>query len=447
MATKPKVKFEEIKRFEASLEPCTECGYCTFWCPLYQEEPAESSVARGKNVMIRKLLKGEVGYSEEFADALNRCMLCMTCAEHCPRKAQTPPVIIAARADKVKVKGIKFPYGFIYRQLLPRRTLFGNVVRGASWFQGIFLPKTEGTIRHLSMFLSALGEGRHIPQIAPKFLRQMVPIVNKPPAGVDTKMRIGFFSGCMTEYVFPELGKKTINFLTKNGVEVVVPRGQGCCGAPVFLGAGDFSTGRKFADKNVKVFEDFDYVVTDCATCASSLKEYPKFLANTPERKEAYTRFADKIHDITEFMVDVLKLPESAYKPSAEANGKRVTWHDPCHLNRYLGVREQPRKILKSIPGVEFVEMVRPEWCCGMSGTFSIYYYEQSKKIATKKMQTIKDTGADIVVTACPGCMIQLIDNTIRHKIPVKVMHLMELLDVDQVQPSPIKETATKVGA
>ena len=133
--------------------------------------------------------------------------------------------------------------------------------------------------------------------------------------------------------------------------------------------------------------------------------------------------------DITEFLVDVLKLPDSAYKVSAEAKGKKVSWHDPCHLNRYLGITEQPRQIIKSIPGIEFTEMVRPDWCCGMAGAFSLNYYDLSQKIADKKMSTIEDSGADIVATDCPGCQMQLIDNTIRHKLPVKVVHIMELLE------------------
>ncbi len=424
-----KTDFREIKRFEKDLELCMKCGFCTFWCPVYQEEFVESSVARGKDMMIRALVAGELEYTKEYAERLNKCTLCMACTANCPARVQIPPVIIAARADKVKAKGVGFPYNIIYRWLLPRRTLFGNVVRFASWFQGIFMPKTQGTIRHLSFFLSALGKGRHIPQIAPKFLRQMVPVVNKPPAGVDTKMRIGYFTGCMTDFVFPEVGKKIINFLTKNGVEVVMPKEQGCCGAPVFLGAGDFETGRKLADTNVKTFADFDYVVADCATCASAMKDYIKFLADTPVREEAYTKFADKIKDITVFLVDVLKLPASAYKASPEVKGKRVTWHDPCHLSRHMGVKEQPRQILKSIPGIEYVEMPDADRCCGMAGTFSIYFYELSKKIADKKMGGIATTGADIVVTACPGCEIQLIDSTTRHGTPVRVMHLMELLE------------------
>ena len=426
---KEKTQFTEIKRFSKDLELCMKCGFCAFWCPVYQEERVESSVARGKNVMIRALVAGELEFSKEFIDRLNKCTLCMTCTVNCPARVQIPSVIVAARADKVRAKGITFPYNIIYRWLLPQRRLFGNVVRFTSWFQGVFMPKTEGTIRHLSFFLSALGKGRHIPQIAPKFLRQMVPAMNKPPAGVDTKMRVGYFTGCMTDFVFPEVGRKIISFLNNNGVEVIVPKEQGCCGAPVFLGAGDFETGRKLADTNVKAFEDFDYVITDCATCASAMRDYVKFLPDTTERENAYAKFAGKIMDITQFLVDILKLPASAYRASAEFKGKRVTWHDPCHLSRHMGVREQPRQILRAMPDIEYIEMPDADRCCGMAGTFSINFYDLSKQIAKKKVGSINAAGADIVVTGCPGCEIQLIDSAIRNGTHVKIMHIMELLE------------------
>jgi len=427
MTTKP--KYAEIEKFRDALDSCTKCGFCMAGCPIYREEKIESSVARGKIMLIRAMLAGELNVTDEMAEQLNRCTLCMTCAQNCPAGTHVPTVITAARADKVKRKGVPFPYNVIFRWLLPRRRLFGWAVRLASWFQGIFLPKTEGTIRHLSMFLAALGKGRHIPQIAPKFLRESVPEVNKPPATIKTKYTIGYFTGCMTDFVFPELGKKIVNFLTKNGVEVIVPRGQGCCGAPVFLGAGDFATGRKMADANVKAFKDLDYIITDCATCASAMKDYAKFLADTEARKKTYTAFAGKIKDITEFLVDVVKLPPTAYKTAPEFKGKTVTWHEPCHLGRYLGVKEQPRKILRSLKDIKFVEMPDADRCCGMAGTFSIYFYDLSQKIAAKKAASIKSTGADIVVTDCPGCQIQLIDTLKRLKMPQEVRHIMELLE------------------
>jgi glycolate oxidase iron-sulfur subunit len=421
--------YENIEKFKSDLDTCTKCGFCMSDCPVYQEEKVESSVARGKIMLIRSLLSGELEVTDGMAEQLNRCTLCMTCAQNCPAGTHVPSIITAARADKVKRKGVPFPYNLIFRWLLPRRRLFGWVVRVVSWFQGVFMPKTEGTIRHLSLFLAALGKGRHIPQIAPKFLRQSVPEVNKPPAVVSVTCTVGYFTGCMTDFVFPELGRKIIRFLNNNGVEVIVPQGQGCCGAPVFLGAGDFATGRKMADANVKAFQDLDYVITDCATCASAMKDYAKFLADSEERKQKYTEFASKIKDITEFLVDVLKLPPSAYKVAPEFKGKTVTFHEPCHLGRYLGVKEQPRQILKSLKDIKYVELPDADRCCGMAGTFSVNYYELSKKIADKKAASIRTTGADIVVTDCPGCQIQLIDTAKRHGLPQQARHIMELFE------------------
>jgi glycolate oxidase iron-sulfur subunit len=423
------IKFDNLKEWESEINKCSTCGYCTYWCPIYQEDPREESVTRGKIAILKDLLTGKVKYTEQTAELVGRCLLCGTCLEHCTEKVSAPSVFLQARRDIVKEKGIKFPYNIVYQYILPRRRLFGNIAKIASWFQGVFLPKTEGTLRHLPLYLSALGEGRHIPSIAPKFLRQLVPEVNKPSVGVKTQMRIGYFMGCMNDFVYPESGKHIIEFLNRNGVEVIVPKGQGCCGAPVFIGAGDFETAKKIADKNVGVFNDLDYVICACATGTATMREYAKYLADTPERKMAYTKFGEKVKDINEFLVDILKLPSLAYQVAPEFKGKKVTWHDPCHLNRYVGVKVQPRQILKSLKNIDYIEMTRADWCCGMAGAFSLHYYELSQQINDKKMDTIAETGADIVVTGCPGCRVQLTDNAVRRKIPVRVMHIMDLIE------------------
>ncbi len=421
--------YPQIDRFKADLEKCTKCGFCMSNCPIYREEKVESSVARGKIMLIRALLEGELEPTAEMTKQLNKCTLCMSWVQNCPAGTQVPSVITVARADKVRYRGLSLPSRLVNRWLLPRRRLFGWVVRLVSWFQGIFLPRTEGTIRHLSFFLSALGKGRHVPQIAPKFLRQIIPEVNCPPDGVDVRYTVGYFTGCMTDFVFPEIGQKIIRFFNKNGIEVIVPQAQGCCGAPVYLGAGDFKTGRKMADANVRAFKGLDYVITDCATCASAMKDYIKFLADNDTRKHEYQEFAGKIKDVTEFLIDVVNLPTSAYSVAPEYKGKKVTWHEPCHLGRYLGVKEQPRRILKSVSDINYVEMSDADSCCGMAGTFSIYYYELSKKIADRKVVDIQSTGADIVVTDCPGCQIHLTDSLRRHGLPVQVKHIMELFE------------------
>lgn len=424
-----KVPFGNMKKWEGELDKCTTCGYCTFWCPIYQEDPRERSGTRGKLAVLKDLLAGEVDYNREAAEVIERCLLCGTCSEHCPEQVQAPNIILSARRDLARARGIKFPYNIVYRYLIPHRTIFGNVVRIASWFQRILFPKSKGTIRHLPLYLSALGKGRHIPSIAPKFLRTLVTETNKPPAGVETQMRVGYFMGCMNDFVFPNTGKHIIEFLTRNGVEVVVPKEQGCCGAPVFLGAGDVEAGRKLADTNVMAFENLDYVICGCATGTSTMREYALHLADSPERKETYARFGQKVKDINEFLVDILKLPSLAYRASPEVKGKKVTWHDPCHLNRYLGVREQPRQILRSIKDIEYVEMTRADWCCGMAGAFSLHYYELSQQIDDRKMETVRETGADILATGCPGCQVQLTDNALRHQLPIRVMHIMDLLE------------------
>jgi glycolate oxidase iron-sulfur subunit len=422
-------RLEQTKRVAEDLRRCIDCGNCTLWCPIYEEDRMEESVARGKHKMIRAMLAGEARYNEEFATLLSKCTLCKACTVHCPFEAQVQSTIIASRADRVNAEGISLSDKFVYQWLIPHRWLFGNVVRVASGLQWIFFPKAEDArIRHLPLFLSGLGKGRRIPSIASKFLRQQVPVTNRPPAGVTRKAKVGYFMGCATDFIFPHVGRKTIDFLTKNGVETIVPKEQGCCGAPVWLGRGDFETGRKIADNAVRAFTGVDYVLADCATCAGALKEYPKFLADTPERKKEYAQFADKVKDVSEFLVDVLKLPASAFVPADGVKGKKVTWHDPCHAVRYLGVKDQPRRILSSLPGVEFREMVGADRCCGMAGAFSLHYYDLSKKIGDKKAQRIKDTGADIVATACPGCMIQLTDSVKRNHLPQQVMHIMELL-------------------
>jgi glycolate oxidase iron-sulfur subunit len=420
--------FAEIEKIEKDTEQCMKCGFCSFVCPVYQEERIESGVARGKNELVKALLNGELEVNRDLADRLYKCTACMACTESCPAKAPIPRIVVAARADIARTLGMRFPYGFAYRHLLTNRNVLGNFLKFGRMFQSAFMPGTDGMLRHLPSLMSGMAKRKQIPAIAPKFLRRLVGEITKPPRGMKSVMRVGYFPGCMNEFVLPDIGKKTIDFLARHGVEVVMPHEQGCCGAAAFLGAGDFETGRKIADVNVAAFSDLDCIVTGCATCSCTLREYVHFLADTPERKEAYAAFAGKIKHISQFLVDVLELQASSYQTAADIKGKKLTWHDPCHLNRHLGIKEQPRRILKSLDDVNFIEMPSADRCCGMSGQFSLLYYELSRKIAAKKMDSIEASDADIVVTACPGCQFQLEETIARLKKPQRVMSLIEVL-------------------
>ena len=185
---------------------------------------------------------------------------------------------------------------------------------------------------------------------------------------------------------------------------------------------------RRIADSSLPAFTGLDYIITDCATCACTLREYQRFLPNTPERSEAYAYFASRVRHISQFITDDLGLQASAFETPAALKGKKLTWHDPCHLNRHLGAKEQPRRILKSLADTEFIEMRAADRCCGMGGQFSLLNYELSQKIGEKKIESIEETDADIVVTACPGCQFQLLDGIVRMKKRQKVMNQMEVI-------------------
>ena len=277
---------ENLTKFQDKVEQCMKCGFCMYFCPVYREIRTEPMVARGRNVLARELLEGEKYDWKHLEKRFSMCLTCNRCAQFCPAKVEVATITLAARADIVSETGLPLPKKLVFRNLLTKRGLFGKVLKAASKMQKI-LPRTEGKIRHLPQFLDAIGKGRQIPEIADTFLRDQVPEVSTPPNGVATKMRVAFFAGCATDYIFPDVGKKTIDFLTRHGVEVHFPKEQACCGMPVF-GSGDFETAREMADKNVAAFaklRDIEYIVTSCATCGSALKEgYLTYLANSPDR-------------------------------------------------------------------------------------------------------------------------------------------------------------------
>ncbi len=419
-------RLKNIQKFQADVEQCMKCGFCGYFCPIYREEREEKGLARGKDQLIRLALQGQQDLSKGFYQAIDNCLLCRTCVQYCPAKTRIDHAVTAARADYVAEKNLPLAKRIVFRHLLPHRRLFGVALRLASWLQGL-LPRGQGRFRHLPQFLSALGAGRAIPDIAPRFLRTILP--ERSPAAGTAKYRIGFFSGCATEYVFPEIGRMIVDVLRNLDCDVVFDRRQGCCGAPVYL-SGDFRTARKMAARNVQAFEDYDYVVTGCATCGSGLSEYPTYLADSPEQKECFERFAAKVMDFNAFVIDVLAADLGRLALKSRFHGKTVTWHDPCHLARYQEVRVQPRRILQALQGLRFVEMPDADRCCGLGGSFSITHYDVSRKIADHKVDAIVACAADAVVTACPGCMIQLRDALARRKAAVEVLHIGELFTV-----------------
>lgn len=424
---------QNVLRFvEEEMRKCMKCGNCQAVCPVYKETKTESNVARGKIQLAESVLKGELEVTSEFGDKMFKCLLCKTCMSKCPCGVQVDKIIMAAREEIARKKGLHPVKKAIFR-ILKNPGLFDFAINTGGRFQGLLFKKNSDGIGARPRFPVGLDMKRVIPGIKKKSLKNQLPEVIPAAKGTQVPVidgkpikRVAFYTGCTINHMFTGVGKSVVNVLTSNGIEVVLPRRQHCCGTPVYA-HGDTKTAREMALSNIEVFENagVDAIVIACGTCTSAWKHYyPEWLKDTPDASRA-VQAKDKTFEITEFL---LKL-ENVMSLAGEVDMK-VTYHDSCHLTRELGIKNQPRELLKNIPGVEFIEMKNPDRCCGGAGSFSLMYYDVSLGILEKKMGDVKRTGADYLLTGCSGCRMQLLDGTARFDAGVMVLHPVEVLDM-----------------
>jgi glycolate oxidase iron-sulfur subunit len=404
-------------------EKCVRCGICQSVCPVFAEIQKEAAVARGKVSLIQKILSGEAGYSQKMSTYLLQCLGCGACSENCPNGVRADELILAARALMVEKRGLSLPKWLILRKILNSVYLLPMLLKTGSLLQGLILkriPKESGL--HLRFSLPYLNKDRFIPSIATPFFLDRYP---NEVGAEDTKKRIGLFSGCSINYLFPSIGESTLRLLTRNHFSVSLPKEQTCCGLPAY-GSGDIETAKSLARRNIETFAHSDQIIVPCASCFYFLREgYSKFF---PDDEEVKT-FSQKIVEPSTFFLSLIEPPPQGERPLGPDKKFRVTFHDPCHLRRGMKIFQEPRRLLQSLPGVEFAEMKRPDRCCGMAGSFNLIYYNLSKKILRHKLDDIEATKADYVVTTCMGCMIQLQDGIHQRKMNTKAIHFIDLLD------------------
>jgi glycolate oxidase iron-sulfur subunit len=407
-------------------EKCSRCGACATHCPVFRELQRETYSSRGKTEVAKALLEGTLPYSEYTEDLFSKCLLCLTCKANCPAGVDQGKLVLGIRAELARRRGLPLSKKIAFKYLLKNRSLFEKALKAFSYLQMFTPPKGDGQLRHLPFFLSAFGKGRLIPDLSKTPLRKEFPEVISPSTG-PAKMRVGFFSGCFIDFVDPAIGRSLIRVLGRHGVEVIFPKKQTCCGIPVFM-SGDLENGLDLLKINLEAFAPYemDAVIVGCATCGTALKESYKILVEGESRewKDRVDAFSAKVMDISEFLIQKIQLNKAERK-----SPQKVTYHDPCHLNRSQGVTAQPRQVLKNLSGVTLVEMREPQRCCGGGGSFSFYNYELSKQISQKKVEDIKATEASVVVTGCPGCMLQLRDQLGQKNSPVEVKHLIQIVD------------------
>jgi glycolate oxidase iron-sulfur subunit len=418
-----------MRDLEAQLAACMRCGLCQAVCPLFAETGREADVARGKLALLDGLAREILNNPQGVQDHLSRCLLCGSCAANCPSGVRVLDIFIKARAILAGYLGLPPLKKILFRGLLRRPAWFNRILAWGARFQGIFIKPVDDLLgSSCARFTSPLLADRHFRPLAPVPWHRRVP--QRHPAAGASGLRVAFFVGCLIDKIFPQVGDAALTALEHHGVGVYLPPGQGCCGLPALSG-GDPRTFTELVRLNLSLLEErsasWDYLVTACATCCATIKQlWPLML---PEAGSAVVArlnaLAARTLDINQFLVDKVGMGTPA---AAGADGRlAVTYHDPCHLKKSLGVAAQPRALLRANPGYILQEMPEADWCCGCGGSFTLQHYETSAAIGQRKRDHIAASHCRVVATSCPACMLQITDMASQAGLRVQVRHAVEI--------------------
>jgi len=401
---------------------CMKCGFCMSTCPVYRSDLTETHVARGRNLLIREVAEGKREPDAGYRNALSCCLLCRRCEAVCPARVPSTEINLAARSELAAGGGLTLSQKIIHRLISKHRSAVARILGLSAILPGVRLTERGGKpLRHLADLALVLAGKVSLPRFSASFLSNRVPRRTPAAAGVAYRGRVAFFPGCNYEFFFSDVGVDVISALSGAGCEVVFPPNQTCCGLAVY-NTGDRETARKMAAYNLRALEGFDHVITACATCGTALKGYGEWFDEGDPLFEPAVRLSASVKDFSAFMalgdLGGLRAPEGI---------STVTYHDPCHLRYHQGVYEAPREILGAVQGLRFVEMDMAEKCCGQGGSFGIKHPEASLALLSQKMGSAKRTGAQAIVTSCPGCTMQLLDGVRRHGLSMEVMHISRL--------------------
>ncbi len=410
-------KNKNLRDFEQVIRQCVKCGVCQAHCPTYQVKKREGAVARGKIALAAALLDREASLEESLQKDISMCLMCGSCVNKCPNKVPTNEIVGAIRREITDNQGLSL-IGKGVSTLLGSKALMKTLSKSGAVLSPLFLKKVPETSGLRLRFPAPLMKDRTVPKIAFRNLFDRVPefILGKPDKPV-----VGFFAGCSITYAYPEIGEIMVSILQRMGYSVFVPKAQQCCGIPA-LSSGNGKLVEELAETNIKAFKqrEVQHIITACASCNGGIGEYYKTM------KADYADFTGKVIDFSVFLKQAGLFAQLAEMEKWPERVK-VTYHDPCHL-KTQGITREPRELLRSLPNVDFVEMENASACCGLGGTFSVYHYEDSKAIGARKVPGLQQSGAELVATACPGCIMQLQDVINHAGLKVRAVHILELI-------------------
>ena len=404
---------------------CVHCGLCLNHCPTYRLWHLEADSPRGRIQQMIHVDEGTAPVNATFVDHIDKCLDCRACETACPSGVEYGKLVEFARA-RIE-RDYKRPFlsrvarNLAYRRLLPHPRRIAFFARLLRLYQRAGLQ----TLARKSGLLRAFGLAEQemlLPRVDDNFFFRFLGKTFQPSG--QRRAKVAFFGGCVAQVTFSTLNEATIRVLTANGCEVVVPRKQVCCGA-LASHAGAREAARELARRNLNAFaaEEFDAILTNAAGCGSTLKEYSHLFSPDEPEYQAAKEFESRVRDVTEFLATLGMVAPLKPTPS------RVTYQDSCHLLHGQKVREAPRNLIRAIPQVELVELPYSDICCGSAGVYNITQTEASLELLAEKMKYAASTQAKTIVTANPGCLLQMRAGAELHKTGQQVLHVMELLD------------------
>jgi len=416
---------------EDELLNCMRCGFCLPTCPTYiQSGYKESHSPRGRIALMKGVVDGLIEPDEDIENTLNVCLGCRACEPVCPSGVNYGHLLEEARDIMNQNKKFSMPVKavrkIVFEGLFPHQ----NRMRALTGLIGFYQRSGLQTLTHKTGIMKLFPETLATMDLVLPKVPKMKEMKNRPeflPAETTKKKRVAFFTGCLMDTMFLETNNATMKLLQLAGCDVVIPKEQSCCGA-LHGHAGEKSGAKELAKRNIQAFEDLkiDYIITNAGGCGAYLVDYDYLLKDDPKWAERAKQFVTKIKDITAILVELdfhkrtdLRLPPQI-----------ITYQDSCHLRNVMRTSSQPRMLLQAIQGVTYREMKEADRCCGSAGIYNIVHSELSMEFLDYKMERVHETDATTIVTANPGCLLQMKLGIEREKLSHKMrgIHIVDLL-------------------
>lgn len=405
---------------------CIHCGACANVCPPFKRVGGQvfgDAYPGPIGLVMAGLLKPQ----ERLGELLSLCNQCGACSEVCPGKLDIPSLILQLKQEQVERFGLPWKSRFALRGVLSKRRVFNGLMKLGSVIQKPLVDRDD-FIRNAPLF-NDQTRFRTLSALARRTFRDLW--AHLAPRSIEKPIAtVTLFVGCGVNFIYPEIGEAVVRVLRASGVQVLFPTRQTCCGSPGHR-AGDVQTLFKLAQENVQILSDSasDCIITVCPSCAVALKHtYPALASDNEDWQRKTQEIAQKTKDFSEFLVDLLNFVPETRVRNESGDRELVTYHEPCHLARTLGVREQPKRLIRQLDGTEFEEMNAQGTCCGFGSGFSFSFPDLSSDILMEKLENIEATAAECVLTDCPGCVFQIRGGLNRRGSRIETLHTAEYL-------------------